>query len=662
MADFNPSPHDRVAIGGLSYQVMPHPAVPSFAFGQEGRKAFVYQVAGGPDGGLYALKEFKQAYRLPELVEICDQLARFAGWPGLEVCNRVCLHNRKHSDAISRYPDLEYAVLMPWIGGSTWYDMVIGMTPLSQQEAVGYANAAAQVLAALEEAGLAHCDISAANVIINPNTERAHLIDVEDLYAPGFTPPAALPAGTDGYAHRTAAAGLWGPESDRFSGAVLISEMAAWFDPRIRKEAEEEHYFSTAEMHQDSPRYQLMREVLGGLDARLAGLLDAMWFSDSLADCPPLSAWQEVISEVNHRVRVAGVVSDWKPLTIPGAAPAAEPAAQVEPPAPAVPDAAAPDAAAPAPVRAEAEPPAQEAEPDIPRPTVPLIQAVQPNPAPPNVPAAPVQVQPSPGVGGPVVEWRPLTLPAADARTGDSVAPAGNRPIWSPPAEPAPAPEAAPETPAEQDTRPNAPLAGVPAELEAAADGYPPYDDAGAQPYAPPEPSGEDVAPEEAPDAEAPAPAAESEADYENRVEPTGYEEDAYTEPEYADEIGWPDEGYDDGGEVEPAAAPPASDEGAARAAGLLRPILDLTHIDERNRPHLVWTESGGADHYTVEEDDRPDFSSAKAYRVRRGDTRWSPQGLLWRRSGRLYYRVRAENDRTAGPWSEVLQVRIGRG
>ncbi len=213
------------------------------------------------------------------------------------------------------------------------------------------------------------------------------------------------------------------------------------------------------------------------------------------------------------------------------------------------------------------------------------------------------------------------------------------------------------------DTRPNPVVAEVPAELEAAADGYAPYDEAGALPYAPPEP-------EIAPAAEAaepePEPYEEPDADFE--PENAAYEEASYDEIAYEEEIGWPDDPYaddmavDDAYDDEADVDLPSGDDNAARAAGLLRPILDLTHIDERNRPHLVWTESPGADRYAVEEDDQPGFASAKVYRVRGGDTRWSPQGLLWRRSGRLYYRVRAENDRYAGPWSDVLQVRIGRG
>src|SRR5688500_8022582 len=113
MSEFNPAPNATLTIGGYQYTVKPHPSVPAFAFGQEGRKAFVYQIGGGPNHELYALKKFKPVYRVPELVEVCDSLARFAQWRGLEVCGRACLNTERHGDVLSVFPDLEYAVLMP---------------------------------------------------------------------------------------------------------------------------------------------------------------------------------------------------------------------------------------------------------------------------------------------------------------------------------------------------------------------------------------------------------------------------------------------------------------------------------------------------------------------------------------------------------------------
>ncbi len=663
MADFNPSPRDHVTIGGLPYTVMPHPAVPSFAFGQEGRKAFVYQLSGGPDQGLYALKKFKEAFRLPELVDICDQLARFARWPGLEVCNRVCLNAERHPDVLSAYPDLLYAVLMPWIGGSTWYDIVIGETPLTRLEALAYANATAQVLAAIEEAGLAHCDISAANVIINPNTQRAHLIDVEDLYAPGFSPPASLPAGTDGYAHHTARDGIWESEADRFAGAVIIAEMAGWFVPEIRHEAEEEHYFAADEMQQDSPRYRLMRDSLASITPPLADLFDAAWFSDALADAPRLREWQAVIGEVYQRESVARVAPEWRSLSLPGVDPAPAPAAEsaAEPEAKAPPERLEPSdsgdgadlepgpAASPAGAHPDAKPAPMQGLPAAPQGAVPPPAAPQRSAGhQPSVGSSrPLQARPTPKTGGPVVEWLPLNLPAS-APSPASAGPVGDRrPIWQPPAEAAPEEEAEAEAEPESISPGGDGLAGDAGPESSVVDAVDPVDTADASI------AEDDTRPNEAVD-EPPAgvsgdaaPVYDAYGGFEGELPDW---EEFEPEPQAVTE--------------EPTPPPDPDENGVRRAAamGLLRPLLDLTYVDERNRPHLVWSESPGAIQYVLQEDGSPDFDGPREYRVKGSEnTSWSPPRLLWRRAGRLYYRIRAEADFNAGPWSEVLQVRIGR-
>ncbi len=648
MPDFNPSPHERIVIGGQPYQVMPHPAVPSFAFGQEGRKAFVFQIYGGPEQGLHALKKFKEAFRLKDLVEICDQLARFAAWPGLEVCDRECLHAGRHDDILSIYPDLEYAVLMPWISGSTWYDMVIGMTPLSRLEALTFAKAAAQVLAAIEEAGLAHCDVSAANMIINPTTQHAHLIDVEDLYAPGFAPPAALPAGTEGYAHRTASEGLWSPCADRFAGAVIMSEMLAWHSPEIRKKAEDEHYFSQDEMQQDSPRYRLMRAVLEEVDPRLSELFERAWFSDRLEDCPRLKEWQEVISDVQHREQVAGVVSDWKPLSIPAvmqpdAAP--RPFSRPEPALEAAPPVADASESAPSSAPGELPQPAPSVQPaplasppaslqsERPGPATPVIQPIMPPAAQPQARPRPIQVQPPHKTGGPVVEWRPLIAPSP-AASPETTAQERHM-VWQPilPMRQADGQaDAAPEEPTA-----TLPVETVTAEPEPAVE-FAPID------TGIPESAGPEPVPTlgDTPSAEVVA------------HEPLSSSGEIVSAEDAVEEV-YPDTlSLDKVEEVKTA---------EAARFWLLKPILDLSHIDERNRPHLVWSESPGAEHYVLQEDSTPGFDGPKEYRIKGNETRWSPPwGPLWRRSGRLYYRVCAQAGEERGPWSEVVMVRIGGG
>jgi hypothetical protein len=569
MREFNPSPHDQMVIAGQTYQVMPHPSVPAFAFGQEGRKAFVYQISNSTDGSLYALKEFKPAFRVPELVDVCDALARFSTWRGLEVCARQCLHAGRHDDVLDVFPDLEFAVLMPWIGGSTWYDIVVGERPLSRLDALTFANATAEVLAALEESGLAHCDIAAPNVIINPNTGRTHLIDIEDLYAPGFASPSALPAGTAGYAHKVASDGLWSPTADRFAGAVLLAEMASWHIPAIRQAADEEHYFGPTEMQEDCSRYQLMLGTLATMDPRLAELFEQAWVSETLSDCPRLSGWRNVLYDVFRREQISKVVADWQPIAIPGGV-TPEPAGEEEEPPKPVSLPPAEPAAHVADAQPEVVPPAVTAPPVA----VPVKPAEESKPTPPpsrpitvpppgSSPApAPARQIPPPPTGGPVKEWRPLVVPSAPAS-----APA-NRSIPIPPQASQPEPIAIPVEPAEEEPQEEDPL--------------------------PAEPSRSD---------EPPSPAADEQS-----------------------------------------------------VVGLLKPVLDLSHVDKRNRPHLVWSESPGATHYLLQESTSREFSTPKEFKLKADDTRWNP---LWGRSGRIFYRMRALSGPEIGPWSDVLSIRI---
>lgn len=521
MTEFNPEPRTRLVIGGQTYEVMPHPSVPTFAFGQEGRKAFVYQVAGsGPDGRrYYALKKFKQAFRLPDLVKTCKALAKYAALPGMEACERECLHHGAHDDALGQYPDLEFAVLMPWIKGSTWYDIVVTKKPLRRPDALTFAHATAEALAGLEQAGLAHCDISAPNVIINPEVGQAHLIDVEDLYAKGFNRPSALPSGTEGYAHKTAADGLWQADADRFAGAVMLAEMAAWHSPEIREESQEEHFFGADEMQTDSLRYQLMRSVLGQTHAPLADLFDRAWFSDSLEECATLGEWLDALTTAHVNEGRARIAPEWRPIaTVPAPAPETAAPAQVGP-----------------------------ASSDLPRKAEKPATKKKAKSG--EQPPASVPIQPAPA-GGPALTPRPIQSGAGKPTSKPGFTPIAPPPSSGPVAEWRPLDVPAPALAPEQDRQP----------------------------------------------------------------------------------IDLPGTGE------------------------LLRPVLALSFVDREGRPHLVWSESTGADRYILQESEDRLFDSPSEFTIRADETRWNPEEA---RAGQMYYRVRAQGDNASSDWSDVLRVMI---
>jgi hypothetical protein len=301
---FQPNIHDELTIDGITYRIAEHPAAPGIPYGQEGRAGIVYCLetltpspspAQPPGVGVRAaLKVFKPRFRMPYLVSQAEKLAAFADLPGLQAARRRVLTRVQNPDLLQQHPDLIYAVLMPWIEGPTWLEVLLEKRPLSPQQALHMARGLAQVLEVLELRGLAHCDLSAPNVMLPllAGGTGVELVDLEGLYAPGMTRPQELSSGSAGYAHRQATGGLWGPEADRFAGAVLLAEMLGWCDPQVVQATWGESYFAPQEMQQDTPRY---RTLVAALERRwgsnVARLFERAWRSDSLLDCPTFGEW-----------------------------------------------------------------------------------------------------------------------------------------------------------------------------------------------------------------------------------------------------------------------------------------------------------------------------------------------------------------------------------
>lgn len=286
---FRPNPGDRINIADNTYTFTEHPAAPGMAYGQAGRRGTVYQLA-DEQGGLWALKVFLRQYREPRLVGQSERIRGYAALPGLRVCEREVLTASRHRDLIRDQMDLAYAVLMPWIAGRTWQEIVVGRDILQTESALASAQMLAETLVGMEERGLAHCDLSGPNLILLPGG-GIELVDLEEMYAPDLVRPKALPGGSPGYAHRTAPEGLWREEADRFAGAVLIAEILGWAEEKIREQAWGEGYFQPEDMGANCERFHLLCNVLRRWDPALKDLFEAAWFSDTLAGCPTFTEW-----------------------------------------------------------------------------------------------------------------------------------------------------------------------------------------------------------------------------------------------------------------------------------------------------------------------------------------------------------------------------------
>ncbi len=278
------------------------PSAPNYVHASEGRKALVFRLLSNPSsnwGNSYALKVMKKAYQLPELEPICKNLDQFKAQRGLRVCHRNCFSNAAAPATIQAHPDLAYAILMPWIEGTSWFDALIlaknQQLRLSLKESFAIAGNLCSILEGLERAGMAHCDLSGPNIMFRQDTCEVELIDVEDLYAPGFQQPADMGSGTPGYQHKTSAQGQWNPLADRFAGAILLCEILSLYDPQAVNLCYDESYFDPAEL-QCSPcqRLDVLKQAVALHSERFLPLIDRCWQSSILSECPHFSEWMEV--------------------------------------------------------------------------------------------------------------------------------------------------------------------------------------------------------------------------------------------------------------------------------------------------------------------------------------------------------------------------------
>jgi hypothetical protein len=327
--DFRPEVNERIIID-QPFIFCEHPAAPGLPYGQSGRRGTVYQIR-LEDGSYHALKVFVSHFQDERNALMAQRLQNFAGMPGLQVCYRKVIIPRQYPHLIQKYPQLGYGVVMPWVEGETWYDIMFGVTPLTAGQSYGLARDFVHCLCEMENRRLAHCDLSGANILMQIDQARVALVDVEEMYGPDLKSPdqKKLPAGTPGYAHSTASRGLWSPEADRFAGAVLLAEILGWSSERVRESASEGQYFEKDEVQTLCKRYQTLREVLRREWGNpVSSLFAQAWFSKQLKDCPTFHQWESALGELSGSEaypRPAPVEEDPQPDEPLPSQPAAEP-------------------------------------------------------------------------------------------------------------------------------------------------------------------------------------------------------------------------------------------------------------------------------------------------------------------------------------------------
>lgn len=297
---FRPAVSESITINRKTYTFTEHPSAKKMPYGQTGRRATVYQLK-DRSGDLHALKVFTKLFRSSNNEYNAARAKKYAALPGLEVCERNVLTAKNHSSLLRKYPDLYYSVLMPWADGQTWQEIILSQQSMTREQCLSIALNLSITLSEMERVGIAHCDLSGGNILVNGL--NILLVDVEDLYGKGLKPPNKLPAGSAGYAHSTAQEGLWRADADRFAATILFAEMMCWHDPQVRRGAFGEQYFDAVEIGKSCDRYRLMVKTLKKISKDAAELFSQAWHSKKISHCPSLKEWYKILSRVTSSIR-----------------------------------------------------------------------------------------------------------------------------------------------------------------------------------------------------------------------------------------------------------------------------------------------------------------------------------------------------------------------
>ncbi|MEF2969299.1 hypothetical protein V3851_26350 [Paenibacillus sp. M1] len=298
---FPPEQDDLFSLQGRNYRVEEHPRFAGVPYGQEGRQGTVYQIIRQDDGEAFALKVFRPSFRYPTIVNKAEFLAKYSTLPGLKACSRMVIHPQQNKELLGTYPELLYAVQMPWIDGDTWSDLLIAGQEISLEHSIRMAESFIQIMMGLEENGLAHTDLSSSNVLIETSAEEpcVQLVDLEDLYMNKLEEPDDFPDVPDGYKapFMVRPEWQWSPYADRFSGGILLAEMLTWSDPEIRVKCWEDSYFNPEELQQPNERQQLMVRTLERLyGTSVCGLFERLWSAEQPQQCPSFGEWSVALA------------------------------------------------------------------------------------------------------------------------------------------------------------------------------------------------------------------------------------------------------------------------------------------------------------------------------------------------------------------------------
>lgn len=300
MTEFAGDLSTRLQIAENLYEFLPHPILPGEVQKIVREQATIYQLHRPSDQTLWALKVCNPGYRTPQVEQHTRLLRHYRTLPGLRVANRLCLTRARFPDLLAFYPELEYAVLMPWIEGKSWagfLDDPALSVRYTREQAIEAALTMASLLWELEIHQVTHTDIAGDNIILL-SPAQIELIDLEGFYVWSSPLPTQPGCGWHGYQHpRLDQRGHCCPEGDRFAGALLLTEMLTWWNPLVRALTEGDSVFHSVPFGDQGSSHEAKRllKAVGGtlreISPGLQRLFERAWFSATLEECPDFATW-----------------------------------------------------------------------------------------------------------------------------------------------------------------------------------------------------------------------------------------------------------------------------------------------------------------------------------------------------------------------------------
>jgi serine/threonine protein kinase len=267
-----------------------------------GEQASAYYLIDDNDKGWVLKKFFPETQ--PDDIYVDAIQTLIPGKPGFESgFEREVLRSSSVSGSAYVQADfktwIDGSILMPEVMAITWAELSGSIrqeyTVLSKVERLLLCQKLAEVVGWLEASGLAHRDLSSANVMMDTLSIEIHLIDWDSLYHATLEMPANMTCGTDGYIAPFVkddgagnAGATWQENSDRFALAMLNVELltaraGASFSGGLIEQGELQNRAGKGiEAVRDSLRHTFPVAV---------EFLDAALTARSFADCPSPSDW-----------------------------------------------------------------------------------------------------------------------------------------------------------------------------------------------------------------------------------------------------------------------------------------------------------------------------------------------------------------------------------